>query len=132
MLDAGDVDVATTDHAGNTMLAVAAQNGHKRICKLCLRLAQEPVAMLNRQNLAGNTAMHYAFQYGFDQLGEYLISKGGNDAVVNNRGLSCRQGTEEGSAAAPDGQQQQQHHHHHHPPPPPAAGQQPEGATYAI
>ena len=126
MAPRGPADYQTADgsripHVGEKKLVACTEDR-----KLCLWLAEDPVVMLNRQNLAGNTAMHYAFQYGFDQLGEYLVSKRGSDVVANNRGLSCRQGTEEGSAAAPTAEQQQQ------PPPATPGQQQQEEPTYAI
>jgi hypothetical protein len=89
MVVAGEVDVQTTDRMGNSLLMVAAQNGHKRICKLCLRYG----ANINRKNLSGDTALHFVFQYGFESLAEYLIEKGGNTEIANHCGLTCRQGT---------------------------------------
>ena len=33
-----------------------------------------------------------AFGYGFDELGEYLISKGADDSLQNAHGLTCYEG----------------------------------------
>ncbi|KAG5189103.1 hypothetical protein JKP88DRAFT_243361 [Tribonema minus] len=71
-----------------TLLHVAAQNGNKRIAKLCLRRG----ANINVQNFNGQTPLHYAFGYGFESLGQYLISKGARDDVLNKDGLTCYEG----------------------------------------
>ena len=76
------------DELGNTLLQIAVQNGNKRITKLCLRRGAE----INKQNLGGQTVMHYAFSYGFDELAEYLQSKGADDSLRNADGLTCYEG----------------------------------------
>jgi len=80
--------IDTKDSKGNTLLITAAQNGNKRICKLALRRSAD----INGQNFLGNTALHYAFSYGFEDLGHYLISKGANDTMTNAEGLTCYEG----------------------------------------
>jgi len=77
------------DRFGNTMLMIACQNGLKRIAKLVLRHG----ASMNTGNKRGQTALHYCFQYGYEALGEYLITKGADTSLCNEFGLSCRQGT---------------------------------------
>jgi ankyrin repeat protein len=59
------------DQHGNTLLLLAGQQGSKRICKLLLRYGSKP----NHQNYRGNSILHYCFIYGFEELGNYLISK---------------------------------------------------------
>ena len=76
------------DAVGNTLLMVACQNGNKRIAKLCLRRGSE----LNKLNINGQTCLHYAFGYGFEDLGEYLISKGADNSLRNADGLTCYEG----------------------------------------
>uniref|UniRef100_A0A7S2KYF9 WW domain-containing protein n=1 Tax=Leptocylindrus danicus TaxID=163516 RepID=A0A7S2KYF9_9STRA len=76
------------DGAGNTLLMISCQNGNKRIAKLCLRRG----GTINLQNMNGQTCLHYAFGYGFDDLGDYLISKGADDSIVNVDGLTCYEG----------------------------------------
>lgn len=76
------------DDAGNTLLHIAAQNGNKRMVKLCLRRG----AQLNVQNLNGQTALHFAFSYGYNEVGEYLVGKGADDSIRNKDGLTCYEG----------------------------------------
>ena len=49
-------------------------------------------ANINAQNYKGNTALHYCFSYHYIPLGEYLISKGAKDTIVNMFGLTCYEG----------------------------------------
>ena len=76
LLARGAVHVDTRDAHGNTLLAVACQNGLKRMCKFLLRQGSD----INSRNLHGQTPLGCAFAYGYDDLGEYLASKG---AVVD-------------------------------------------------
>ncbi len=76
------------DDVGNTLLMVSCQNGNKRMVKLCLRKGSD----INKQNTNGNTSLHYAFGYGFSELGAYLISKGADDNITNAEGLTCYEG----------------------------------------
>ena len=80
--------IDSVDDKGNTLFITAAQNGNKRIAKLCLRRGAD----INGANLTGQTALHYAFAYGFEELGNYLISKGADDTLVNAEGLTCYEG----------------------------------------
>lgn len=82
------VPIDYQDEQGNALLHVVAQNGNKRLVKLCLRRG----ALLNIQNLTGQTPLHFAFGYGFSEVGEYLISKGADDSVTNKDGLTCYEG----------------------------------------
>ena len=74
----------------HSLLHVCAQNGNKRIAKLCLRRG----ASIATQNLNGQTVLHYCFSYGFSELGEYFITKGADDSVRNADGLTCYEGLE--------------------------------------
>ena len=76
------------DHNDNTLLMTACQHGHKRIAKLCLRKGAD----VDSQNLQGNTALHFCFNYGYINLGHYLVSKGARDTIQNVFGLSCYEG----------------------------------------
>ena len=76
------------DAVGNTLLMVCCQNGNKRLSKLCLRRGAE----LNKQNINGQSCLHYCFGYGFEDLGEYLVQKGADDSMKNADGLTCYEG----------------------------------------
>ncbi|CAM9103081.1 unnamed protein product, partial [Discosporangium mesarthrocarpum] len=76
------------DNQGICLLHVAAQNGNKRIVKLCLRKGAD----VNKRTHNGQTPLHYAYGYGFESLGEYLISKGCDDSITNADGLTCYEG----------------------------------------
>ena len=76
------------DDAGNNLLHIAAQNGNKRMVKLCLRRGAE----LNGQNLNGQTPLHFAYAYGYNEVGDYLVNKGADDSILNKDGLTCYEG----------------------------------------
>ncbi|XXQ36773.1 Ankyrin repeat domain-containing protein [Plasmodiophora brassicae] len=82
------VPVDTADDYGNTCLHVACQGGSKRMVKACLRWGAD----INQQNKQGQTPLHYCLAYKYDDLASYLISKGADDTVVNNFGLTCYEG----------------------------------------
>ena len=44
------------------------------------------------QNLNGNTILHYAYEYKFEELAEYLKEKGADDSLLNADGLTCYEG----------------------------------------
>jgi len=78
------------DEFGNTVLIIAAQNGNKRITKICLRRG----ANINAQNFRGQTSLHYCYAFGYVELGRYLESKGANPKIRNEFGLDCYEGIE--------------------------------------
>jgi ankyrin repeat protein len=82
------VPIDYQDDQGNTLLHVVAQNGNKRMMKLCLRRG----AGLNIQNLSGQTPLHFAYGYGYADAGDYLLSKGADDTLRNADGLTCYEG----------------------------------------
>ena len=88
MLASGAVDPDIRDNHGNTVLAVATQNNRKRIVKAAVRAG----VPLDAQNAQGQTAMHFAYAYGYDELAEYLIRKGANPMVTNVHGLRPDEG----------------------------------------
>lgn len=87
LMDEG-LDIKCRDNNGNTLLLVAAQNGLRRMVKALLRRG----ATMNDQNLRGNTALHYAYAYKFEELAEYMKEKGADDSIVNGEGLTCYEG----------------------------------------
>ena len=52
--------ITSRDENHNTLLHVAAQNGRKRVARLCLQLG---FTDLNAQNMRGQTALHFCFEY---------------------------------------------------------------------
>jgi ankyrin repeat protein len=80
------VNIDRVDKNGNTLLMVATQNHNKRIVKSLLRRG----ASATIRNLHGDTALHHAFGLSYDELGNYLIAKGGaDDTILNSEGLTC-------------------------------------------
>ena len=90
LLDGGRFDVETRDEFGNTLLMLAAQTGSKRMCKILLRQG----ASLAAQNWRGQTALHFCFAFRYNELGEYLKSKGADDTLLNHYNLDCYAGLE--------------------------------------
>jgi hypothetical protein len=79
------IPVDIRDEFGNTPLLIAAQNGHLKIVKMLLRSR----ANINAQNHKGMSAMHFAFTFGYPELGSYLVSKGGDDSLKNSDNRTC-------------------------------------------
>ena len=71
MLNLG-IDPNSKDKFGNTVVIIGAQNGNKAIVKLALRFGGH----INMTNTSDNTALHYCTEYGYAELGAYLLSKG--------------------------------------------------------
>jgi hypothetical protein len=88
-----DAFIDAEDEHGNTALVLAAQQGSKRLLKELMRRG----ATLNHQNHAGCTALHYLFAYSHRELGDYLLAKGADDALLNSEGLTCYEGLHKGS-----------------------------------
>ena len=76
------------DGTGNSMLHIVVQNGNKRLTKLCLRRG----ATINMQNIYGQSPLHFAYGFGFNLLGDYLVSKGADESIRNKDGLTCYEG----------------------------------------
>lgn len=75
--------VKMADEHGNTLLTIASQNNRKRFVKLFLRHGAD----IDAQNAQGNSALHYCSAYNFNEVSDYLISKGANPAVRNRSQL---------------------------------------------
>jgi len=105
LLGGGVVNPRARDAAGNTLLHTAAQNNSRTACKAVLRatdFASTPPTseVLNAQNSGGQTALHFAFAYGYHALGEYLLSLGADETLLNGSGLCCYEGLEQGTNGA--------------------------------
>lgn len=83
LLNAENVD--ERDGKGNTCLHHASMHNKKRVARMLLRLKAD----INAQNNAGNTCLHYAFGYGYDELGDYLISVRRCHALHLSLSVSC-------------------------------------------
>ena len=87
-LRAEKLPVDVRDGYDNTALMVACQNGLRKMAKLFVRMGADVNAINNR----GNTALHYCFAYEYRELGEFLISCGADDCIINRAGLTCYDG----------------------------------------
>ena len=83
-----NVPIDYQDDQGNTLMHISAQNGNKRMIKLCLRRGGD----INLQNINGQTPLHFAYAYGYEKLGEYMMRKGADDSIRNKDGLTCYEG----------------------------------------
>jgi ankyrin repeat protein len=92
MLDDHHVDVDSCDKKGNTLLLLASQQGDRRIVKYLLRRG----ANINKTNHAGNSVLHYCFEYQNTDLAEYLKTKGADDGITNGMGCTCYEGLTSG------------------------------------
>ena len=91
------VDPAVRDQHGLTLLHIAAQNNQRKAAKLVLKrtdFATDPprLSLIDAQTSAGHTALHFAFAYGYKDLGKYLLSLGADDTVANVHGMTCYEG----------------------------------------
>ena len=47
---------------------------------------------MNMSNCMGNTALHFATEYGYTKVKEYLLQKGANPSITNLKGYTCIEG----------------------------------------
>ena len=87
-----------TDRNGNTPLHIACQHGLRRIVKSLLRCGAD----INAGNREGNTPLHMCYGYHYEELGDYLKSKGANDRKLNVFGMSCYDGLKPSGDSALD------------------------------
>jgi hypothetical protein len=83
------------DENGNGLLHIAAQNNHRRVAKLLLKMRAD----VDAKNTTGNTPLHYCYSYGYSQLAEFLVTVGADEQVQNNAGLVPSEGLGEEKAA---------------------------------
>ena len=76
------------DEFGRSLLMIACQQGFKRVAKFLLRKHFD----INAANYAGNTPLHFAFEYSHQDLAQYLIDHGANKTAVNAEGCTPYEG----------------------------------------
>ena len=77
------------DEQGNSALLVAAQNGRLDVLRACMRLG----CAVDHQNRQGQTALHFAYSYGYDGLyWELKLEGGADDELRNGAGRTCYEG----------------------------------------
>jgi len=91
------VHVNVVNEAGNTLLIVSAQNNQKGLCKMLHNRGAD----LNTQNRLGQTALHFAFAFGYTELGKWLVKKGANTNLKNSNGMTCYEGLSQAQPAMP-------------------------------
>jgi len=98
-LFAQGVNPRVRDGNGLTLLHIACQNNQRRSAKLVLKMTDYKTSpprleIINSQTNNGHTPLHFCFAYGYQGLGEYLLSLGASDRIANIHGLSCYEGLE--------------------------------------
>ena len=102
-LFAAGVNPRVRDSHGLTLLHMACQNNQRRSAKLVLKntdyKSKPPrLEIIDAQTNNGHTGLHFCFAYGYQALGEYLLSLGASDTITNVHGLSCYEGLEPNDA----------------------------------
>lgn len=82
-LFATGVSVHSCNEFGVQCIHKAAQHGHKKVAKTCLRWG----AHINARDGHGQTPLHYAYANHHGLLADYLASKGADEEAVNREGL---------------------------------------------
>jgi len=75
---------------GNYPLHIAAQNNHVNLVKLLLENKANP----NKQNLAGQTALHMTQTYEMEALSDLLLNAGADPDLKNGDGHAAKHGLE--------------------------------------
>ena len=96
-IEAGAIHANQINESGNSLLIVAAQNNQKDICKALHNRGAD----LDTQNRLGQTALHFAFAFGYTELGKWLVQKGANTNLKNANGMTCYQGLSPQQPAMP-------------------------------
>ena len=82
---------------GNRPIHIAAQNGFTPICKLLVAKGAE----INAVNAKGNTGLHMALGYDYDECADFLVSCGTDLLIKNAEGHAAKNGLE--GDKGPDG-----------------------------
>lgn len=97
LLGSGVVHANCINEAGNSLVVIAAQNNQKDVCKVLHHRGAD----LDTQNRLGQTALHFAFAFGYTELGKWLVQKGANTNLKNANGMTCYQGLSPAQPAMP-------------------------------
>lgn len=79
------------DRNGNCAIHIAAQNGHTDMVRDILKVDGVDV---NTQNNGGQTALHMAIEYGYDEAVSLLQAAGADGTIVNQAGHAASTGIE--------------------------------------
>ena len=82
---------------GNRPIHIAAQNGFTPICKLLVAKGAE----IDAVNAKGNTGLHMALGYDYDECADFLVSCGADPLIANAEGHAAKNGLE--GDKGPDG-----------------------------
>lgn len=80
----------TQDEHGNALFHVACQNGNKPMAKLAIKYGGD----MDRQNLKGNTGLHFLYAFKYEEIAGYFEEKGANRNIKNVKGKYCHEGLE--------------------------------------
>ena len=72
------------DEQGNSLLIIATKLGDNEIVKILLEHGVDP----NIRNKCGNTALHYAINYGYRKIRDMLLVYQANEELENAKGLT--------------------------------------------
>jgi uncharacterized protein len=74
--------IDAVDERGNTLFIVACQNGQRKIAQL----AVDSGADMNKQNIGGNTGLHFLYAFGYRDIASYFESRGASTSITNKLG----------------------------------------------
>jgi ankyrin repeat protein len=73
------------------------QNNQKKLCKML----HQRGGNLNTQNRQGQTALHFAFAFGYTELGKWLVKANADTTLKNMHGMTCYEGLSPAQPAMP-------------------------------
>mmetsp|Transcript_26928 Transcript_26928/g.86534 ORF Transcript_26928/g.86534 Transcript_26928/m.86534 type:complete len:217 (+) Transcript_26928:113-763(+) len=76
------------DRNGNCPLHIASQNGHLHIVKIVIAAGGD----VNKQNKGGQTPMHMAVAYDYDEVTAFLSKSGADPMIKNEAGFAAQNG----------------------------------------
>jgi len=86
LVDEDDSIVHARDVFGNTPLMIAAQNNHIHIAELLVMKGAD----VDARNTKGNTALHFACKYHYDEMKRRLVEDwNANPTIRNSRWILC-------------------------------------------